>query len=162
MKVEDFYGKKLDYTLPYYFIDSDLEEVDEKSIEVREEILNWAKGLPPFNIKDLEIKDPRYKKQYEDYDNDRKYSEDSDYEYTTIIQYKIIKAIDLNNNIITLSDRIEIGRTTTSHPKKKSLWTKIVGGAMIGAGVLAAPFSLGATLVGVGGGIATIASTESE
>jgi hypothetical protein len=30
---------------------------------------------------------------------------------------------------------------------------------MIGVGILAAPFSAGATLVGVGGGIATIASS---
>ena len=30
---------------------------------------------------------------------------------------------------------------------------------MIGIGILAAPFSAGATLVGVGGGLATIASS---
>ena len=51
--VEVFYGEKLDHNLPLFFIDSDSEEPDEDSLEERQRILNWAKSLAPFNIKDL-------------------------------------------------------------------------------------------------------------
>ena len=41
-------------------------------------------------------------------------------------------------------------------PKKKSLWKKILGGIAIAAGVLAAPFTGGATLLATGAGSAML------
>ena len=158
--IKKFYGQKeLPGAIPYFFIDSDLEDPDENSLKARIEICQWASGLPPFNMKKLEVKDPRYKEVLEDYDNETKTTEDDDYVYKTTIVYKFKKAKDLNDNIIPLGNKEIIRSVTNKYPKKKSFFTKLVGGIMIGVGILAAPFSAGATLVGVGGGIATIASS---
>ena len=158
--IKKFYGKnELEGTLPYYFIDSDLDEPDDDSLKSRQEIFNWAIGLPPFNSKQLEVKDPRYKEINEEYDNEIITTEDSDYIYKETIIYKFKTAIDLNGNKVQIGSKEEVNRTKTKFPKNESFWTKLVGGAMIGIGILAAPFSAGATLVGVGGGIATIASS---
>ena len=55
--IEDFYGNKLENTLPYFIIDSEPENPDYKSVERRENILAWAKSLPTFNTKELDEKD---------------------------------------------------------------------------------------------------------
>ena len=158
--IKKFYGQnELEGTLPYFFIDSDLDEPGHDSLEEREKIFNWAIGLPPFNSKQLEVKDPRYKDTYEEYDNEIITTEDSDYIYKETIVYNFKTAIDLNDNKVQIVSKEEVNITKTKFPKHKSFWTKLVGGAMIGIGILAAPFSAGATLVGVGGGIATIASS---
>jgi len=159
--IKKFYGQdELPGTLPYFFIDSDLDdEPDKDSLKAREEILNWAIGLPPFNPKELEAKDPRYKNMKEEYDNEIITTEDSDYIYKETIVYKFKTAIDLNGNKVQIGSKEEVRRVKNKFPKHESFWTKLVGGAMIGIGILAAPFSAGASLVGVGGGIATIASS---
>ena len=47
--IKKFYGKnELPGTLPYFFIDSDLDEPDVHSLEEREKIFNWARCLQPF------------------------------------------------------------------------------------------------------------------
>ena len=47
--IKKFYGKnELPGTLPYFFINSDLDEPDDHSLNEREKIFNWASGLPPF------------------------------------------------------------------------------------------------------------------
>jgi hypothetical protein len=47
--IKKFYGKnELPGTLPYFFINSDLDEPDAHSLEEREKIFNWASDLPPF------------------------------------------------------------------------------------------------------------------
>ena len=158
--IKKFYGKnELPGTLPYFFIDSDLDEPDEDSLKARENIFIWASGLPTFNPKEIEVKDPRYKKILEESDNETITTEDEDYVYKETIVYVFKTAIDLNDNKVPYGSKKELRRVTNKFPKHKSFWTKFVGGAMIGLGILAAPFSAGATLVGVGGGIATIASS---
>ena len=47
--IKKFYGKnELPGTLLYFFINSDLDEPDDHSLNEREKIFNWASGLPPF------------------------------------------------------------------------------------------------------------------
>ena len=49
--IKKFYGKnELPGTLPYFFINSDLDEPDDHSFRAREEILHWASGLKPLHI----------------------------------------------------------------------------------------------------------------
>ena len=52
--IKNYYGQKeFSVNLPYFFTDSDIEESDEDSSRNFEQIYQWAKGLPPFNIKEL-------------------------------------------------------------------------------------------------------------
>ena len=53
-----------------FFIDCDLEDPDENSVKTHQEIMVRASDLPPFNFKELEVKDPRYKKIYKKFDNE--------------------------------------------------------------------------------------------
>ena len=117
--IKKFYGiNELPGTLPYFFIDSDLEEPDEHSLLEREKIIQWASGLPPFNFKELEVKDPRYKKVLEKYDNEEKTTEDDDYIYKETIVYKFKIAIDLNDNEVPYGSKEVIRRVKNKFPKR--------------------------------------------
>ena len=117
--IKKFYGKnELPGTLPYFFIDSDLEEPDDDSVLEREKIIQWASGLPPFNFKELEVKDPRYKKVLEKYDNEEITTEDDDYIYKETIVYKFKTAIDLNDNVVPIGSKEEIRRVKNKFPKR--------------------------------------------
>jgi len=49
--IKKFYGKnELPGTLPYFFINSDLDEPDDHSLKERENIFNWASCLKPLHI----------------------------------------------------------------------------------------------------------------
>jgi len=49
--IKKFYGKnELPGTLPYFFINSDLDEPDDHSLNERENIFNWASCLKPLHI----------------------------------------------------------------------------------------------------------------
>ena len=109
--IKKFYGKnELEGTLPYYFIDSDLDEPDDDSLKAREEIYKWVIGLPPFNLKELEVKEPRYKKIFEEYHNEIRMTEDYYYVYKETIVYKLKTAIDLNDNKVQIGSKEEVRR----------------------------------------------------
>ena len=117
--IKKFYGQdELPGTLPYFFIDSDLDEPDVHSLEEREKILKWASGLPPFNSKELEGKDLRYKEIKEEYDNEIITTEDSDYIYKETIIYKFKTAIDLNDNKVPYGSKKELRRVINKYPKR--------------------------------------------
>ena len=117
--IKKFYGKnELEGTLPYYFIDSDLDEPDDDSLKAREEIYKWLIGLPPFNLKELEVKEPRYKKIFEEYHNEIRMTEDSDYVYKETIVYKFTTAIDLNDNKVQIGSKEEVRRVKNQYPKR--------------------------------------------
>ena len=119
--IKKFYGKnELPGTLPYFFIDSDLDEPDKDSLEARENIIAWASGLPIFNPKDLEIKDPRYKRILVEYDNETITTEDEDYVYKETIVYEFKTAIDLNDNKVPYGSKKVLRRVTNKFPKHKS------------------------------------------
>ena len=49
--IKKFYGQdELPGTLPYFFINSDLDEPDHDSLRAREEILHWVSCLKPLHI----------------------------------------------------------------------------------------------------------------
>ena len=156
--VEDFYGednkledRDIENTLQSFFIDSDLEEPDEYSEQTRELILGWANELAPINVKEIPNKDPRYIRQFEKTITKTDISDQEDYviRYTTFYVEKW--ATDLNKKDILLSTNYQ--KTVQNRiPKKKSIWKKILGGIATGIGILAAPFTGGAslTLSGVG------------
>ena len=148
--IKEFYGndiKDFDYTFESFFIDSDLENPDEDSNNEREKIYIWAKGLAKLNTKEIPSKDIRYKNKKEEEDTDIIIEkEDDNYIYKTIIFYKTVKGTDVNNKIVEIEPKKEVKRISQKIPKKKSLWKKIVGGVSIGIGVIAAPFTGGASL----------------
>ena len=148
--IKEFYGnniKDFEYTFESFFIDSDLENPDEDSNNEREKIYIWAKGLAKLNTKEIPSKDIRYKNKKEEEDTDIIIEkEDDNYIYKTIIFYKTVKGTDVNNKIVEIEPKKEVKRISQKIPKKKSLWKKIVGGVSIGIGVIAAPFTGGASL----------------
>lgn len=119
-----------------------------------------SKWFTSFQCERIRGKRSQIKKVYEDYDNSTIRTEDDDYVYYENIVYKITKAIDLNDNALQIKDKEIVRRVKNSTPKHKSIFSKIIGEIMIGVGELAAPFSMGASLVGVGGGITIIASSK--
>ena len=148
--IKEFYGndiKDFNYTFESFFIDSELEDPDEDSKSEREKIYTWATRLAKINTKEIPNKDPRYRKTYEEYDTDIKIlKEDDDYIYRTIIFYKTVKAEDYNGKIIELEPRKEYDKKPQPIPKKKTLWKKVLGGVTMGVGIIAAPFTSGASL----------------
>lgn len=160
--IENFYrgkGDKLEdpeNALQCFFIDSDLDDPEDDSIETRQKIFNWTQELTDLNPTEYEVKNPNYLKEYGDESTKIDVWEDDDYIYRRTKFYKTKMAIDLNHKIIPLGSPEYEGETTTKIPKKKSLWKKILGGISIGAGVLAAPFTFGTTLLATGAGSALL------
>ena len=69
---------------------------------VFQEIIQWTKGLPSFNIKEL-YSDSIYKKIFEDYNNQMNRNIINNYICYKYIIYKSKKAIDLNDKTVYLN-----------------------------------------------------------
>jgi GTPase Era involved in 16S rRNA processing len=54
--IEKFYNKKLDNILPCFFVDTDLDDIDENSLEEKDNIITWAKSFRKLNVEKLRIK----------------------------------------------------------------------------------------------------------
>lgn len=159
--IEKFYRKKLEHSLQYFFIDSDLDDIDEESNEERYKIIMWMNGLTYINSFQVsEVKDINHKSEkWVYYSEQREYVKD-DYQIKEITKKRKLIAIDLDDNEIDMNKIEDCGTSVVKIPIKKSLWQKILGGILIVGGILAAPFSAGATLTGVTGGSALIISSE--
>ena len=55
--IEAFYNETLDFEFPCFFIDSDLDEPDDNSLNERDKIILWAKSLNRVDVGQLYIKD---------------------------------------------------------------------------------------------------------
>ena len=168
-EIINFFGgkdqiKDLDYTFESFFIDSDFEsEISEEDEDnpkiVRLKIYDWARGLTKINPEKIPNEDPRYKDVEEKQESDISISEDDNYVYKTVTKYKIRKAIDLNDKEIII-EKTKIGEVKSNIPKKQSLWMKIVGRIGVGLGIIAAPFTGGASLALAGGGAGLIIGSK--
>ena len=76
---------------------------------------NW---FTPFNLKELEVKEPRYKRIFFEYHNEIITTEDIDYVYKETIVYKFTTAIDLNDNKVQIGIKEEIRRVKNQYPKR--------------------------------------------
>lgn len=160
--IEDFYKSKikdLQYTFESFFIDSDMEDPDEESELERIKLYGWVRGLSKINTKELPNKDMRYKKLEEDYETEIEVEEDDDYIIRKTKFFTIKKATDLNDKTSIIEKKYKY-TLPTKIPKKKSLWKKILGGIAVGVGIIAAPFTGGASLALSAGGVGTIISGE--
>ena len=138
--VKNFYGQNaLSVVFPYFFIDSDLENPDDDSLRNRQEIIQWAKGLPSFNIKEL-YSDSIYKKIFEDYNNQMNRNIINNYICYKYIIYKSKKAIDLNDKTVYLNLDI-IRKEVNLIPDYNTNFDKFLGETRISKNVLTAPFS---------------------
>jgi GTP-binding protein EngB required for normal cell division len=173
--IVEFYGsdkiKDLKYSFESFFINSKAKDDDSKSI--REKIYIWAMGLAPINAKDIPIKNPNFRYTKQDNDTQIDITEDDDYIYKTITFYTFWYAIDINGkkvyidseqNIITNPDKKKGSSNTITIPKKQSLWKKILGGIAIGVGIIAAPFTSGASLAlsGLGASLEIDATNDDD
>ena len=155
--IENFYNKKLGKHIKMFFIDSDLDERDENSLQTRIEIMMWIRELTYVNCQELEIKDNiNHKREFYKTDKKENETEDKNFTYRTVIKLRKKFAINLKNEEIPLGDWEEYDKISYKIPKKKSLWQKVLGIGFIVGGVIAAPFSAGATLTGVAAGVTMI------
>lgn len=118
--VEKFYGRKLENILEAFFIDSDMDEIDEDSLKTRYNILLWMRKLKYINYQELhKVKDIKYKKKYIRYDSKITKEIDSDYIIETTIKLQRLYAIDLNDKEIGIGEWEEIAREVVKTPIKK-------------------------------------------
>ena len=178
--IEKFFGKQLENSLKYYFIDSDFsyldkegskdeddeeEEEDKKTFEknaeearlTRFKILQWMNGLTFVNCKELPVKNINHKREYYIYDSDTtKYTTD-EYEVEEIKKKKRFCAENLKGEEIYLEDWKVYDTAVNKTPIPKTpFWKKIVGGVLAIGGVVAAPFTGGSSLLVTGAGITTM------
>ena len=159
--IEDFYNKKLEKHMEYFFIDSDLEEPDDFSKQSRIKIMMWMRELTYVNCQELELKDNiNHKSEFYEYDKKESQREDNDFIYRYVDKLRRKCAIDINDKKITVEDCKKYEDTISYKiPKKKSFWQKVLGVAFIVGGVIASPFSAGASLTGVTAGMTMIATS---
>ena len=139
--VKNFYGQnELSGVLPYFFFNSDLKDPDYNSLINRQEIIQWAYGLPLFNIKELDEKHSKYKKIFEDYNNQMNRNIRGNYICYEYIIYKSKKAIDLNDKTVCLNLDI-IRKDVNLIPDYNTNFDEFLGETRISKDVLKAPFS---------------------
>lgn len=96
--IENFFNQTLDFNFPCFFIDSDLDEPDDNSIEEREKIISWAIDLKRVNIDQLYIKDNlRIKYTERDTKSDYNESVDGNYKIQRWDYYERYNEVDINN-----------------------------------------------------------------
>ena len=54
--IEEFYNKKLNNYLECFFVDTDLDDPDDNSIDERDKIINWAKNLSILKFENISVK----------------------------------------------------------------------------------------------------------
>jgi len=99
--IENFFDRKLDNELPCFFVDSDLDDTDDDSLEEKEKIINWIKRSDKINLDNISIKN-NYKIKYESREtkSDYDYWYEGNYKYTRHNYYERYNKTDINNNII--------------------------------------------------------------
>ena len=158
--IEKFYNKKLENRFKYFFIDSDLDEIDPESEKERLELFRWINSLTFVNtVKLTVVNDINHKEEDWEFDSDQREYVSDGFRIIETIKKKQFYAIDLNDNKVILKPWEVYDTNKEKIPIKNTLWQKITGGALIVGGLLAAPFSLGTTLTGVAGGTSLIVSS---
>lgn len=99
--IENFYNKKLYSDLPCFFVDSDLDDINENSLNERKKIISWATGLTKLDVENLNIKnDLRITYETWDYKTDYDVEIDGNYKIEKWDYYKRSKKVDINDSII--------------------------------------------------------------
>ena len=96
--IENFFNRKLYFKLPCFFIDSDLDDLDNDSLMEKDRIINWLKSLNKVNINNLLIKN-NLRIKYEERDTKSSYSEsiDGNYKVQKWNYYERYNKIDIDN-----------------------------------------------------------------
>lgn len=97
--IEQFYNKKLNNDLPCFFVDSDLDDIDENSLKERDNIITWSKSLNKLNIEKLNIK-KNLRIKYETRETKTNYDVDIDgnYKIQKWDYYERYVYVDINNS----------------------------------------------------------------
>ena len=114
-------------------------------------------GLTFVNVKELPVKNINHKREYEITKSESRNYTTDEYEIEEIKKLKRHCAENLMGEEIYLSDWEVYDTVTNKTPIKKTpLWKKIIGGILSIGGVVAAPFTGGASLLVTGAGVATM------
>ena len=97
--IEKFFNRKLKKDLPCFFVDSDLEDVDDDSSKERDKIIEWAKNSSKVDVNNLTIKDDlRIKYKERDTKNEYSISYNGNYKTERWDYYERYIYTDINNN----------------------------------------------------------------
>lgn len=152
-------GKKLENSLNYFFIDSDMDEYDKESIVERINILKWAKRLTYINFTKLQVKkDINHKEEYYKFDSTTKEYIEDNYHIKKTIKKKCLYAKDLDDKEIQIGEWQEYDTYIDRVKIDNSIWRKVLGGVLCVTGIIAAPFSAGVTLTATTGGVGLLLS----
>ena len=103
--VEQSYKKKLENSLEYFFIDSDMDDPEEDSLQTRYLILKWMNTLTYINCSQLKVKNNiNHKEEFYKYTSETNSYIEGDYQIRKTIKKKMLCAKDINVEIL------EIGR----------------------------------------------------
>lgn len=96
--IENFFDQHLNFYFPCFFVDSDLDDPDENSLNERDKIIRWAKSLNKVNIDELYIKDDlRIKYTKRETKSDYNETIDGDYKNQRWDYYERYNKVDINN-----------------------------------------------------------------
>lgn len=95
--IEEFYNKKLNNYLECFFVDADLDDPDDNSIDERDKIINWAKNLSILNFENISIKSNlRIKYEYRDTKTEYDVELDGNYKIQKWDYYERYNKVDIN------------------------------------------------------------------
>ena len=98
--IENFFNRSLKNDLPCFFVDADLEEIDDYSSEEREKIIKWAKNSSEADVNHLRIKENlRIKDKRRETRSEYSTSYSGVYKTETWYYYERYNETDINNNI---------------------------------------------------------------
>lgn len=99
--IENFFNRKLDNELPCFFLDSDLDDTDDDSLDEKKKIIDWIKKSDKISLDNVSIKS-NYKIKYESRETktDYDYWYSGNYKYRRCNYYERYNKTDINNNII--------------------------------------------------------------
>jgi GTPase Era involved in 16S rRNA processing len=98
--IENFFNRSLNNDMPCFFVDADLEEIDDYSSEEREKIIKWAKNSSEADVNHLRIKENlRIKDKRRETRSEYSTSYSGVYKTETWYYYERYNETDINNNI---------------------------------------------------------------
>ena len=96
--IENFFDQHLNFYFSCFFVDSDLDDPDENSLNERDKIIRWAKSLNKVNIDELYIKDDlRIKYTKRETKSDYNETIDGEYKNQRWDYYERYNKVDINN-----------------------------------------------------------------
>lgn len=117
--IEKFFNRDLYNEIPCFFVDTDLDDIDEDSSEERKNIIHWIKSSEKIDLDNITFKDDlRIKYTYRDTKTEYEVKYEGNYKIQKWRKYERYNKVDIND--VTHYDNWSYYGTDTSSYKYKS------------------------------------------